>query len=48
MVAIDYDHERGKVVVTICGGNVEVVYETTQPTVKDETPDGKPLIILAA
>jgi hypothetical protein len=48
MVKVEYDSTRGVTVVTITGGNVEVVYDKPQPSVVDETPDGKPLIVLAA
>jgi hypothetical protein len=47
MVKIEYDHKRDLAVVTLdC--NVEVVCNKQQTTVKDETHDGKPLIVLAA
>jgi hypothetical protein len=48
MVKVEYYPNRDVTVVTITGGNVEVVFDKPQLSVKDETPDGKPLIVLAA
>ncbi len=48
MVKVEYDDARNVTVVTISGANVEIVYNTPTAQVKDETPDGGPLIVLAA
>ena len=48
MVTVKYDSARDITVVTISSGNVEVVYDVPQPSVKDVTPDGLPLIVLAS
>lgn len=45
---VEYDPSRDVTVVTITSGKVEVVYDKPQPSVVDETPDGLPLIVLAA
>lgn len=49
MVMLNYDPARDITVVTVTGGSkVEVIYDTPQQPVKDVTPDGKPLIVLAS
>ena len=48
MVKVAYDAARDVTVITISEANVEVVYDTPLAQVKDETPDGRPLIVLAA
>lgn len=49
MVKVEYDDTRNVTVVTISGANVEVVYDMPKAQVEeDETPDGLPLIVLAA